>query len=75
MVRAQWAASAARTRREFRHALEAQGSEASLSPPGNENPLQSHGSEPGTEHVEAANDELQTNQEHCLSRAAKKRRL
>ena len=80
------AASAARTRREFRYALEAQwseaslpmqqvASEASLSPPGNENPLQSHGSEPGTEHVEAANDEWQANQEHCLSRAAKKRRL
>ena len=69
------AASAARARREFRHAMEAQGVEASVSPPGNENPLRSHGSKPWTEHVEAARDELQTNQEHYLSRAAKKRRL
>ena len=69
------AASAARARREFRHAMEAQGVEASLSPLGNENPLRSHGSKPWTEHVEAAKDELQTNQEHYLSRAAKKRRL
>jgi len=80
------AASAARTRREVRHALEAHWleaslpmpqvmHEASLSPPGNDVPLQSHRSEPGTEHVEAAKDELQANQEHCLSLAAKKRRL
>ena len=80
------AASAARARREFRHAMDERWSEASLpmqqvaseaalSLPGNENPPESHGPEPGTEHVEAANDELQANQEHGMSRAAKKRRL
>ena len=62
------AASAARTRREFRHALEAQWSEASLhlqqvayeaslAPPGNDL-LQSHGSEPGTQHVAAKKPRL-----------------
>ena len=69
------AASATRARREFRHAMEAQGVEASLSPPGNENPLRSHGSNSWTERVEAAKDELPANQEHCLSQAAKKRRF
>ena len=36
---------------------------------------ESHVSEPGTERVEAAKDELPANQEHCLSQAAKKRRF
>ena len=69
------AASAARARREFRHAMEAQGAEASLSPPGNESPLRSHGPKSWTEQAQAAKDELHTNQEHHLSRATKKRRL
>ena len=49
--------------------------QASLPPPGYDVPLQSHGPEPGAEHMEATKDALQANQEHCLSQAAKKRRI